>query len=87
MSLTAVFFYGLTFGPAINTSHLLSEAIKQGVSFIPSDSFAATHKIKISDGMRLNFSHPDENMIEEGIKRLALSYKALNQKNTTKKSS
>jgi hypothetical protein len=53
----------------------LQEAIKHHVAFIPSESFAATKQIQIYNGIRLNFSYANEINIEEGIRRLALSFK------------
>ncbi|MDP3561617.1 MAG: PLP-dependent aminotransferase family protein [Legionellaceae bacterium] len=68
-------FLWVDFEKSMNTSLLLQEAIKHHVAFIPSESFAATKQIQIYNGMRLNFSHANETNIEEGIKRLALSFK------------
>ena len=64
-------FLWVDFKKKINTSLLLQEAIKHHVAFIPSESFAATKKIQIYNGIRLNFSHTNVEKIEEGIKRLA----------------
>ncbi|MDP3706395.1 MAG: PLP-dependent aminotransferase family protein [Legionellaceae bacterium] len=68
-------FLWVDFEKSINTSLLLQEAIKHHVVFIPSESFASTKQIQIYNGMRLNFSYANETTIEEGIKRLALSFK------------
>lgn len=71
-------FMWINFPEKINTSILLQEAKKQQVVFIPSEFFAATKKVTSYNGMRLNFSHPDEYEIDEGIRRLALSFQNIN---------
>ena len=72
-------FLWVDFEKNINTSLLLQEAIKHHVAFIPSESFAATKQIQIYNGIRLNFSYANEINIEEGIRRLALSFKKYTQ--------
>lgn len=55
----------------VNTSFMLDVALeKANVAFIPSESFCATNKISIKNGLRLNFSHPSEQLITLGIERL-----------------
>lgn len=55
----------------INTSLMLDVALaKANVAFIPSESFCATNKISIKNGLRLNFSHPSEQLITSGLERL-----------------
>ncbi len=55
-----------------NTTALVNKSIREaGVTFMPSSAFVATKKIHINNGMRLNFSHPNQQAIAIGIKRLA----------------
>jgi len=76
-------FMWVNFPEKINTSLLLQEAKKQQVVFIPGEFFASTKKVTTYNGMRLNFSHPDEYEIDEGIRRLALSYSKYSLRNCT----
>lgn len=53
----------------IDTREILPEVIKNyKVAYLPGDSFFVT---RVRNTMRLNFSYPSINQIEEGIKRLA----------------
>ncbi len=55
----------------IDTRKILPEVIKKyKVAYLPGDSFFIT---KVKNTMRLNFSYPSMNQIEEGIKRLSLA--------------
>lgn len=53
----------------INTSMLLREAIKQGVSFVPGEAFYSNQQGR--NEMRLCFATHREEVLTEGIKRLA----------------
>ena len=72
-----ILFIWVYFLEKINTSRLLHESLKQKVVFVPSEAFAVTPDTTIYNGMRLNFSYPSDYEIEEGIKRLSLSYQTL----------
>ncbi|PLT30019.1 aminotransferase-like domain-containing protein [Peribacillus deserti] len=55
--------------PGVDTSHLLSQALAKGVSYVPGKYFFLDEK----DGtefLRLSFSYADEKEIIEGIRRL-----------------
>ncbi len=73
------FFIWVYFLEKINTSRLLHEALKQKVVFVPSEAFAVTPDTKVYNGMRLSFSYPSDYEIEEGIKRLSLSYQTIRE--------
>jgi 2-aminoadipate transaminase len=64
-------FLWVTLPTGINTRHLLDEALRQDVAFVPGDPFFA-------DGdkgshMRLNFSNATPEMIREGVRRLSIA--------------
>ncbi|ABM80281.1 PLP-dependent aminotransferase family protein [Hyperthermus butylicus] len=59
----------------INARKLLNKAIENGVVFVPGDSFFPNGGGK--NTMRLNFSYPSPEEIEEGIKRLAKTIKEM----------
>ena len=66
-------FLWVTTPESINTADLLKEAIQQKVAFVPGHSFHPTgggHNT-----MRLNFSNASEEMIVEGIRRMAVAIK------------
>ena len=64
-------FLWVNFPKQTNTSLMLEAALaKANVAFIPSKSFCATRHIKIENGLRLNFSHPSEELITLGVERL-----------------
>jgi len=55
----------------INTRAILPDVIKKyKVAYLPGDSF---YVIDVKNTMRLNFSYPSINQIEEGIKRLSMA--------------
>lgn len=53
----------------INATKLLPKAIEKGVAYVPGEDFFFDKKAK--NTMRLNFSFPSSEQIEEGIKRLS----------------
>ncbi len=57
----------------VDTSELLHRAVEKNVAYIPGTAFYPDGGGKNS--MRLNYSKPNENEIEEGIKRLAEVFK------------
>lgn len=55
----------------INTTKLFNLSLRiLGVAFIPSEYFSSTNSVKITNAMRVNFSHPSLEEIEEGVKKL-----------------
>jgi 2-aminoadipate transaminase len=61
-------FTWVTLPEHVNTTELLREAVERKVAFVPGNAF-------FTDGsggntMRLNFSHPSPEKIEEGVRRL-----------------
>lgn len=66
-------FLWLTLPECINSRELLEEALKFKVAFVPGDSFYAQGGHY--NTMRLNFSNPTPEMINEGIGRLAKAIK------------
>ena len=61
-------FIWLTIHGAVNTSTLLTEALKKHVAFVPGDSFFFDGRG--TDSMRLNFSCMPPEQIREGVRRL-----------------
>lgn len=64
-------FLWVTLPKGINTRHLLDEALRQDVAFVPGDPFfpegdSGSH-------MRLNFSNATPEMIREGVRRLSIA--------------
>jgi 2-aminoadipate transaminase len=59
----------------INARALLQKALEYGVAFVPGDSFYPNGGGE--NTMRLNFSYPTPEQIEEGIKRLAKAIKEM----------
>ncbi len=57
----------------IDTKKLLPEAVKRGVAYVPGQSFFAEGGGE--NTLRLNFSYPPIDLIEEGIKRLGNFFK------------
>ncbi len=57
----------------IDTKKLLPEAVKRGVAYVPGQSFFAEGGGE--NTLRLNFSYPSKDLIEEGIKRLGEFFK------------
>ena len=57
----------------VNTKELLPQAIERGVAYVPGQSFFAEGGGE--NTMRLNFSYPPVELIEEGIKRLGEFFK------------
>lgn len=62
-------FIWVTFDTSINTDHLFDRAIKKKVAFIPGSRFYPKGLRKTNE-LRLNFSYPEIDAIEEGILRL-----------------
>lgn len=52
----------------LNTTTLLSEAVKNGVAFVPGVQFYATNPV--NNTFRLNYSHPSPEKIQLGMDRL-----------------
>ena len=71
------FFIWMNLHQQINTSVLLDKALEHKVAFIPSEAFAATKEVRTYNGMRINFSNPKEDEIDEGIRRLSLAYQSI----------
>lgn len=67
------FFLWLTFPPETDTTELLHEAVKAGVSFVDGKSFYLVDKP--TNNLRLAFSFCDEKQIREAIQKLAEVYK------------
>ncbi len=66
------FFIWVELPPTINTSDLLKTAIEEeNVAFIPGEAFSVGKRHSATNAMRLNFSHPSPDSIEEGIARLS----------------
>jgi 2-aminoadipate transaminase len=63
------FFVWLELPKQVNTADMLPEAIEKGVAYVPGASFFADRSG--TNTMRLNFSLPTEDGIEEGVRRLA----------------
>ncbi len=63
-------FFWLKLSAALDTRELLSEAIRQGVAFMPGELFFA-NKTPDHGTIRLNFSHADEAGVERGLALLA----------------
>jgi 2-aminoadipate transaminase len=62
-------FLWVTLPEAIDTGELLREAVRDRVAFVPGTAFHPFGGGRNS--MRLNFSNASDEMIEEGIARLA----------------
>lgn len=62
-------FTWVTLPESIDARELFGEAIKERVAFVTGTAFYADGSGK--NNMRLNFSHPSPDKLEEGIKRLA----------------
>jgi 2-aminoadipate transaminase len=62
-------FIWLTLPSHIDTKAMLDKAMKEGVAYVPGESFFAHRNVK--NCMRLNFTYEKEERIKEGIKRLA----------------
>ncbi len=68
-------FLWLTLPPGVSAQALLEEAVAQGVTFVPGSSF---HVDGSGAGkLRLNFSHPTPERIDEGIARLGRALQRL----------
>lgn len=63
-------FFWLTLNRCIDTRALLPKAIKEGVAFMPGESFLPTAVDRCGQ-LRLNFSHASESQAEIGLERLA----------------
>jgi 2-aminoadipate transaminase len=64
-------FVWLELDPAIDTNHLLSEAVtRERIAFVPGAAFAAVDG-HARNCLRLSFSLADERQIEDGLSRLA----------------
>ena len=67
-------FLWVTLPESIAAVDLLQDAIKEKVAFVPGDSFHPNGGGK--NTMRLNFSNANDEMIEEGIRRMSIAVKA-----------
>ena len=65
----------LTFKRRIDERALYAEALRQGMSFTPGHSVLAEESQRAS--MRLSFSLVDEETLDEGIRRLAVAFRAV----------
>jgi DNA-binding transcriptional MocR family regulator len=65
----------LTFKRRLDERALYAEALRQGVSFTPGHSVLAEESQRTS--MRLTFSLADEEMLDEGVRRLAVAFRAV----------
>jgi DNA-binding transcriptional MocR family regulator len=65
----------LTFKRRIDERALYGEALRQGVSFTPGHSVLAEESQRA--GMRLSFALVDEETLDEGIRRLAIAFRAV----------
>lgn len=63
-------FIWVTFDESVDTDRLFDRAIQNKVAFIPGSKFYPEGAVK-TNGLRLNFSYADENLIHEGVQRLA----------------
>jgi 2-aminoadipate transaminase len=64
-------FLWITLPKGIDTRHLLDEALRQNVAFVPGDPFFPEGDE--GSHMRLNFSNATPEMITEGIRRLSIA--------------
>ncbi len=62
-------FLWVTLPETIDTGKLFPEAVKEGVAFVPGESFFSGEKKK--NTMRLNFTNATPEQIQEGVQRLA----------------
>ena len=65
----------LTFKRRVDERALYAEAMRQGVSFTPGHSVLVEESQRAS--MRLSFSLVDEETLDEGIRRLAVAFRAV----------
>ena len=63
-------FIWVTFDTDVDTDRLYDRAIENKVAFIPGSKFYPEGTVKTNE-MRLNFSYATEEMINEGVQRLA----------------
>jgi len=63
-------FIWVTFENGVDTDKLFDRAINNKVAFIPGGKFYPEGVVKTNE-MRLNFSYPSEDLIHEGVRRLA----------------
>jgi len=73
-------FLWLTLPECVDSRELLAEALKLKVAFVPGDSFFPNGGHP--NTMRLNFSYPTSEKINEGISRLAKAIKQFIVKNS-----
>ena len=65
-------FHWLQLDPGIDTRRLLEQALeREHVAFVPGEAFTASAQAGRDSRMRLNFSHPTLDAIEDGILRIA----------------
>jgi DNA-binding transcriptional MocR family regulator len=72
----------VTFRRPLDERPLLSEALRQGLSFTPGD--AITVENDGLTGLRLSFSLLDERRIDEGVRRLAAAVRAVRRASTSR---
>lgn len=63
-------FIWVTFDDAVDADELFTRAVENKVAFIPGSKFYPQGILKKNE-LRLNFSYPNEALIEKGIRRLA----------------
>ncbi len=72
------FFVWVELPAAVDVDELFRRALEdEHVAFIPGHAFSVNNKRPVTPSIRLNFSHPNTALIEEGIPRLALVLKSM----------
>jgi 2-aminoadipate transaminase len=68
-------FLWVTLPEGTDSQALFRAALAENVAFVPGDSFYAGNGPEAGRHMRLNFSHSQPDLIEEGIRRLSIAVK------------
>jgi len=66
-------FLWVTLPPVLDSHKILDAAVAQKVAFVPGNAFYANPAGPVDHHMRLNFSNATPELIQEGIRRLALA--------------
>ena len=66
-------FLWVTLPQTLDSHKILEAAVAQKVAFVPGNSFYANPVGPVDHHMRLNFSNASPELIQEGIRRLALA--------------
>jgi DNA-binding transcriptional MocR family regulator len=72
----------VTFRRPLDDRHLLSEAVREGVTFTPGG--AITVEGDGLTGLRISFPLLDEQRIDEGVRRLAVAVRAVSRASTSR---